>query len=230
MMSDSPSRVLLVEDDMRLSKVVVDYLEMNGLVCDHAESGERALALVKTNTYDLIVTDVNMDKVSGFELCRRLRENLFDIPIILLTSRASIYDKETGFKLGADDYIAKPFELKELLLRIEALLKRVNGRLSKLVLEELGLEIDISSRRVIRDKQEIELSKSGWKLLLALAKAWPNPVSKGDLEYALWGDAIRESDGLKAHIRLLRIQVDKSFDTPIIKTVPNFGYLLERVH
>lgn len=219
-------RILFVEDDIRLSKVVVDYLELEGFRCEHLASAEHALEIVKQNTYDVIVTDVNMHRMSGFDFCRKLREQLVDTPVIMLTSRSTLNDKEQGFLAGADDYISKPFELKELVLRINAVFMRVNGRLNVIKIDELNLEIDTSRHSVKREGEEVSLSKSGWKILLTLAKAWPNPVTKEELEYALWGDSLRESDGLKAHVRLLRLSLDKPFSFPIIKTVSYYGYCL----
>ncbi len=219
-------RILLVEDDIRLSGAVVDYLELKGFRCEHMTCAEHALELVKRNKYDVIVTDVNMRRMSGFDFCRTLRARRMDIPLIMLTSRSSLNDKEQGFLAGADDYISKPFELKELALRINAVFTRVNGRVTLIKIDELHLEIDTFRHRVRREGVEISLSKSAWKILLALAKSWPNPVSKADLEYALWGDNLREPDGLKAHVRILRLSLDNPFPFSIIKTIPYYGYCL----
>jgi len=144
-------RILLVEDDIRLSKVVADYLELADFQCEHIPSAEQALELVKHNKYDIIVTDVNMHRMSGFDFCRKLREYLVDAPVIMLTSRSTLDDKEQGFSAGADDYISKPFELKELLLRINAVFMRVNGRLNIIKIDELNLEIDTSRHSVKRE-------------------------------------------------------------------------------
>lgn len=219
-------RVLLVEDDLRLADAVLQYLELNDIICDHCPDGTPALALVESNTYDVIISDVNMARMSGYEFCRALRRLAKDTPFILVTSRSGLEDKVEGFTAGADDYLTKPFELKELLLRVEALVARTRGRLSVIQLDELELVVNTATHTVTRAGIPLELSKSNWQLLLALVGAWPNPVTKQDLEFAIWGDDPPDSNGLKAHIHLLRQRLDKPFDFPLLHAVANFGYVL----
>jgi DNA-binding response OmpR family regulator len=218
--------MLLVEDDMRLASAVLQYLELHDIICDHCPDGNPALALVEKNTYDVIVSDVNMGRMPGFEFCRTLRSLAKDTPFILVTSRTSLDDKIEGFSSGADDYLTKPFELKELHMRIQALVTRARGLLSIIQIEELGLTVNTAIRTVTRNNKVVTLSKSNWQLLLSLANAWPNPVSKQDLEFAIWGEDPPDSNGLKAHIHLLRQRLDKPFDIPFIHAVANFGYVL----
>lgn len=221
-------RVLLIEDDTRLASAVVQYLEFNELVCDHTADGSAALRLIEHNRYDVIVSDVNMGRMSGFEFCRELRGRAEDTPVIMVTSRGGIEDKEEGFAAGADDYLTKPFELKELLLRVQVLVTRSQGRTSILKIDDLDLVMDMAKHTVTRERQPIELSKTNWRLLSALVKAWPNPVSKADLEFVIWGDDLPDSNGLKAHIHLLRQRLDKPFTSALVHSVPNFGYVLAK--
>jgi len=219
-------RILLIEDDTRLASSVVQYMELHGIYCDHCLDGEQARQLLIQGSYDVLVSDINMPRVTGFDLCAELRRIGIDIPLIMVSSRASLDDKSKGFEAGADDYLVKPFELKELLLRINALSKRKSGQSQILNIEPLGLMMDFSQHKVARNGHEVVLSKSAWLLLAALARAWPNPVSKTDLEFLLWGDSTPDSDGLKVHMHYLRQRLDQPFETPIVKTVRGFGFVL----
>lgn len=221
-------RVLLIEDDPGLASGVVRYLELNDVVCDHCFDGVQGLRHLDDNVYDVVVTDINMPRMNGFEMCRLLRSTGSDIPILMLTSRDHIDDKTEGFESGADDYLIKPFEQKELLLRISVLANRKSTQSKSLVIEELGIEMDLLKREVMREGQGIELPKSNWIILEKLARAWPNPVSKSDLEYALWGDSPPDSNGLKVQVHHLRKRFDKPFSSPLIHAVSGFGFVLKR--
>lgn len=223
-------RVLLIEDDIRLASSVVQYMELNGLYCDHCLDGEQAKYLLQKNTYDVLVSDVNMPRISGFDLCIQLRQTGVDVPLIMVSSRASLEDKVKGFEVGADDYLVKPFELKELLIRINALSKRKSGQSQVLTIAPLGLAIDFSQHKVTREGMDIPLSKTAWLLMVALGRAWPNPVRKEDLEFLLWGEDVPDSDGLKVHIHYLRQRLDQPFAKPIVQTVRGYGFVLALNH
>ncbi len=222
------TRALLVEDDSRLVDSVVTYLDLKEIDCDYCTNGQQAINLIMENSYDVIISDVNMPKISGFELCKSLRDLAINTPLILVTSRAQLNDKVEGFDAGADDYLVKPFELKELEIRISALLKRKQGQSGIINIEQLELTVDTNQHQVIREGVVLDLSKSNWSLLLTLARAWPNPVSKQDLEHALWSDNPPDSNGLKVHIHNLRKRVDKPFTTQIVHSVPYFGFVLKK--
>jgi DNA-binding response OmpR family regulator len=223
-------RVLLIEDDIRLASSVVQYMELQGLSCDHCVDGEQAKHLLLKNIYDVLVSDVNMPRLSGFDLCAYLRKTGVDVPLIMVTSRASLDDKVQGFEVGADDYLVKPFALKELLVRINALSKRKSGQSQSLTIPTLGIAIDFSQHKVTREGVDIPLSKTAWMLLTALGRAWPNPVRKEDLEFLLWGDDVPDSDGLKVHIHYLRQRLDQPFSQPIVQTVRGYGFVLALHH
>ncbi len=222
------NRVLLIEDDPGLASGIVRYLELNDVICDHCYDGVQGLRHLDDNVYDVVVTDVNMPRMNGYELCRMLRSKGSDLPILMLTSRNHIDDKTEGFESGADDYLIKPFEQKELLLRISALSNRKSAKSKSLSINELGIEVDLLKREVIREGQVIELPKSNWIILEKLVQAWPNPVSKADLEYALWGDSPPDSNGLKVQVHHLRRRFDKPFARPLIHSVPGFGFVLKQ--
>jgi DNA-binding response OmpR family regulator len=219
-------RVLLIEDDFRLASSIVQYMELQGVNCDHCHNGEQARNLLTTNTYDVLVSDINMPRMSGFDLCLELRRMGIDSPVIMISSRTSLEDKVKGFEVGTDDYLVKPFELKELLIRVNALSKRKSGQSTSMVIEELELTINFSQHRVTRSGVEVVLSKSGWILMAALARAWPNPVKKEELEFLLWGDQVPNGDGLKVHIHHLRQRLAESCPMSILQSVRGYGFKL----
>lgn len=219
-------RVLLVEDDIRLASAVVQYLELHNILCDHCTDGEQGIYLVNKNPYDVLITDITMPKISGLQFCEHMRSCGCTIPIIMVTSRVELSDKVLGFEAGTDDYLVKPFELKELLIRVIALSKRKSHQSNLLQIDELDLIIDFSQHKVTRNQQVVTLPNSAWTLLCSLARAWPNPVSKQDLEFALWGDDIPDANGLKVHIHHLRQRIDSPFARPIVHSVRGVGFVL----
>lgn len=221
-------RILLIEDDLRLASSIVQFLELQDIVCDHCSDGHQALMLVARNAYDVLVSDINMPRMSGLDLCQQLRQSGCSSPIIMITSRADLEDKELGFEAGADDYLVKPFALKELFLRVKALSRRRSNQANIIRIPDLQLEIDCSQFKVKRSDRELALPKSSWTLLATLARAWPEPVSKRDLEFALWGDEVPDSNALKVHIHHLRQRVDQPFDVPIVHAVRGVGFVLSR--
>ena len=223
-------RALLIEDDIRLASAVVQYFELNAILCDHCCDGEKALNLIAQNSYDVLITDINMPHMSGVALCEQLRKIGCDTPVIMITSLSGLDDKVKGFDAGTDDYLVKPFALKELLIRVNALSKRKSNQTNKFTIADLGLEIDYSQHKLSRNNIDISLSKSSWALLIALIHAWPNPVSKKDLEFALWGDEIPDSDGLKVHIHHLRQRLDRPFAQPLLHAVRGVGFVLALHH
>lgn len=219
-------RALIIEDDLRLADAIVSYLELNNIICDHCSDGAQGIHLIQHNTYDVLVTDIHMPRMSGTEMCQTLRDAGNELPVIMITSLSDLSDKIEGFNAGTDDYLVKPFELKELLLRIQALSKRKSTQATLIDISELRLVINISLREVKREGKTIKLSKSSWALLELLARAWPNPVSKADMEHALWGDEPPDSNGLKVHIHHLRQRIDKPFNSSLVQAVHGFGFVL----
>jgi DNA-binding response OmpR family regulator len=219
-------RVLLIEDDFRLASSIVQYMELQGVNCDHCHNGEQARNLLTTNTYDVLISDINMPRMSGFDLCLELRRMGIDSPLIMISSRTSLEDKVKGFEVGTDDYLVKPFELKELLIRVNALSKRKSGQSTSMAIEELELNIDFSKHKVTHSGMDVVLSKSAWTLMAALVRAWPNPVKKEELEFLLWGDHLPHGDGLKVHIHHLRQRLAASSPKAIVQTVRGYGFTL----
>lgn len=182
------SSVLLIEDDMDLAATIVDYLELEDICCDHAANGTEGLSLVNRCEFDVIILDINMPKIDGLTVCKRLREQGVVTPIIMLTARDTLDDKLLGFDAGADDYLVKPFELRELTARLKALTKRKSGQSNKLSM--WGVEADFSQKTLKRDGQVIQLSPMGWKLLEVLMRQSPNVVSRDKLYTSIWGMSV----------------------------------------
>jgi len=219
-------RILLVEDDFDLSENLIDYLTDNGFDCDFAYNGIHALELLKENIYDLIVLDVGLPGINGFEVCKKLRQELkLSTPVIMLTALISLDDKLSGFRAGTDDYLPKPFDMEELLARIEALSKRTRAaHINVITIGSLVYNIDQGI--LTRDNIELHLPPVCLHILRELMEAYPNLVSKNELEYALWGHTPPETDALKAHFYTLRNILDKPFNENMLVTVRGHGYKL----
>lgn len=218
-------RVLLVEDDLDLAQTVVDFLELESVVCDHASNGVAGLELLQQNRYDVLLLDLNLPRMGGISVCKQLRETGVDMPILMLTARDQLQDKVTGFEAGTDDYLVKPFELDELILRIKALAKRRSGQMQ--VLTYADIEMNLTSHTVTRQGQAIKLSPIGWRLLEQLLRAAPTILSKEKLEQGVWGDDIPDSNALKVHLYHLRKAIDAPFERPLIHTFSGHGVGLQ---
>lgn len=221
-------RILFIEDDDILATSIIHYLELNDITCDYCSDGNLALNLLNHNQYDVIISDVNMPKMDGYTLCAKVREQGYDIPLMMLTANGEIDDKLTGFDSGADDYLTKPFAMKELLARINSLAKRRSGKMKLIAIKELGLELNLDKHLAFRDGVKLTLPPSCWIILETLARAYPKPVKRSDIEFAIWGDDIPDSNSLKVHIHGLRKNLDKPFETPILHIITGFGFELRR--
>ncbi|HEY5644982.1 MAG TPA: response regulator transcription factor [Pseudomonadales bacterium] len=216
-------KILLVEDHRDLAETVGDYLESRGYVVDFAADGLQALHLAVTESFDAIVLDIMLPGVDGLEVCRRLRTDAqVATPILMLTARDQLDDKLTGFAVGADDYLVKPFDMPELVARIDALIRRQRGVESAYTVGELTLNVD--TMEVTRAGQAIRLSRTLFDILRILMREAPKVVPRQSLERELWGDDPPDSDALRSHLYNLRQAVDKPFDTPLIETLASRGY------
>lgn len=222
-------RLLIVEDEQLIAELERDYLEVNGFKVDIAMDGEQGLKLGLSGEYDLIILDVMLPLLNGFEVCKQIREK-HQIPILMVTAKKEDIDVIRGLGLGADDYITKPFKPGELVARVKAHLARYERLIgTKENSEEIrihGLLIDYGSRRVFVHEQEISLTTKEFDLLYFLAMN-PNRVySKDHLFERLWGiDAMGDSQTVTVHIRKLRekIELDAS-SAQYIETVWGAGY------
>ncbi|KGJ93651.1 response regulator transcription factor [Colwellia psychrerythraea] len=218
--------ILVVEDQQSIAQNIANYMEAKGHILDFATQGDQGLALALTHHYDLVILDLNLPVMDGLEVCKQLREHAHHhVPIIMLTARDSIDDKITGFTLGADDYLTKPFSLAELEVRCFALSRRhLLQTNDTLIFDQLS--IDRKKQQVTRAGHNLELHSMGYRILTILAEAYPQVVSRSKLSQKLWGDDPTESDALRSHIYQLRNILDKPFDYPMIKTLHGIGFVL----
>jgi DNA-binding response OmpR family regulator len=218
-------RVLIIEDNRDLAANMFDYLEAKGHVVDAAGDGITGMHLALTNQYDAIVLDLMLPGLDGITLCRKLRnEGGKSMPILMITARDSLEDKISGLEAGADDYLVKPVELREVELRLRVLLRRgiESTQKEKLIIEDLSLNPFTCS--VQRGGKVVELPPIPYKILEVLMSRSPNVVSREDVEHAVWGDARPDSDSLRAQLHLLRNLIDKPFERKLLRTMRGFGY------
>lgn len=220
-------RVLIIEDNRDLAANMFDFLEAKGHIVDAAGDGITGLHLALVNQYDAIVLDLMLPGIDGIALCRKLREEgSKNTPILMITARDSLEDKIIGLEAGADDYLVKPAELREVELRLRVLHRRGDARMPKqrMVLEDLTLNTLRCTVR--RAGKIIELPRIPYKILETLMLRSPAVVSREDLEHAVWADARPDSDSLRAHVHLLRNLIDKPFERKLLRTVRSIGYQL----
>jgi DNA-binding response OmpR family regulator len=220
-------RILIIEDHHDLAANIGDFLEIQGHLVDFAVNGEQGLSLAISKKFDLIILDINLPKMDGFNVCEKLRnEYQSQVPVLMLTARAALADKIKGFKAGAWDYLVKPFALEELMLRINALALRKNSILSKTL--KLGpLVLDTTNWQVSRDAVPIVMHKACIQILELLMRSSPNVVPRKDIEYLLWGENPPDSNPLRTHMHELRRSLDKPFKYPMIQTIRGIGYKLD---
>ena len=220
-------QVLVVEDNRELQGVLSDFLEVKGAEAGFADNGELALKLAMEHTFDAIIMDVMMPKKDGIQVTQALRDAGCNTPILMLTALNGQDDLLGGFASGVDDFVSKPFQLAELEVRLNALIKRYHGLVAKSLLTFGELSIDQSAHKVTRNGIPLEVNPFMYQILVMLVKAHGQLVSRASLIQALWGDEPPEKDLLRSHIYLLRNVLDKPFDKNMLVTVPRFGLKLE---
>jgi DNA-binding response OmpR family regulator len=224
------TKILIAEDELNMRKGLQDNLEFEGYEVNCAEDGEEALEQIKKNNYDLIILDVMMPKISGFDVCKAARKIGIETPIILLTAKGDEIDKVLGLELGADDYVTKPFSLRELLARIKVILRRSENKISSTgVFEKIGnLNVNFTAYTATSNGKEIPLSHKEFEILSYLWKKRNATVSRDDLLNEVWG--YEESPTTRTvdnFISKLRQKIEKDANNPkVILTVHGVGYKL----
>jgi len=215
-------RILVVEDDTLLADGIVSVLARVGHGVEHTASGVRADALLQNDAYDLVVLDVGLPDIDGFEVLRRLRARRSPASVIMLTARDGIDDRVRGLDLGADDYLTKPFSVTEFEARVRALLRRVappGGRWSI-----AGLSVDTAARRVKLDGKRVELTPREWELLELFLSRRGRVLGKDEIAEQVFGfDEYLSPNAIEVHVSRLRAKIDPA--GLIIRTVRGFGYL-----
>ncbi|MFY9226012.1 MAG: response regulator transcription factor [Blastocatellia bacterium] len=221
-------RILLVEDELGLVLTLTDRLVSEGYQVEDARDGDAAFKLATSENFDLIILDVMLPRKNGFDVCRDLRQQGISVPIIMLTARGQVVDKVVGLKLGADDYVTKPFEMMELLARIEALLRRAptTEAPSSEIYQFGGVRVDFRSAEVSKDGQVLELSAKEFKLLKHLIEHRGQILSRDDLLDEVWGyNAMLSTRTVDVHVAWLRQKLETNVRHPqYILTVHGLGY------
>ena len=219
-------RVLIIEDNRDLASNMFDFLETKGHIVDAAGDGITGMHLALVNEYDAIVLDLMLPGMDGITLCRKLREEGGkDTPVLMITARDSLEDKIAGLEAGADDYLVKPAELREVELRLRVLFRRGGDhtqKQKKLQVEDLSLDPFTCSVR--RGNKAIDLPPIPYRILEVLMSRSPQVVNREDIEHVVWGEGRPDSDSLRAHVHLLRELIDKPFERKLLRTMRGFGY------
>jgi DNA-binding response OmpR family regulator len=219
--------ILVVEDERRLAQVVRRVLEEEGHTVDVAYDGEEGLAVATDSSHDVIVLDILLPAMDGFEVCRSLRRDRVDTPILLLTALDSVDDRVRGLDAGADDYLPKPFAFQELLARLRALGRRKVQAREPTALEVEGLRLDLRRRRAERGGRTIELSPREFTLLEFLMRNEGRVVTRTQMLDHVWGyDYATDSNLVDVYMAYLRRKVDRGDDHKLIRTVRGIGYAL----
>jgi DNA-binding response OmpR family regulator len=222
-------KILITEDDHRLSESVVSALEKDDFKCEPAYDGQMALKYFQNNKYDLVLLDLNLPKINGIDLCRRMREINASIPIIIITAFGDIDSKMEAFNLGADDYLVKPFHIKELLAKVKIFLKRAEQPATPEPIFQLSdIKLDPNKKIAIREGKEINLTPKEYSLLEYMIKNRNRIISKDELAMNLWDVNYGVTHNtIEVYINFLRNKIDKPFETKLILTKPGFGYYLK---
>jgi two-component system phosphate regulon response regulator PhoB len=217
-------RVLCIDDDTRLYELLASYLGENGVHLEHASDGRQGLATLERGVFDAVLLDVMMPGLDGLEVCRRIREKS-RIPVIMLTARGDETDRVVGLELGADDYVPKPFSPRELLARIQAVLRRAGPPGSADIIEVEGLRLDDSSHRVSAGDSEIALGPTEYRLLHFFMTHPERVFARGQLLDRVWGgNTYVEERTVDVHIRRLRKALEPYSLERFVQTVRGAGY------
>ncbi|MEW5798522.1 MAG: response regulator transcription factor [Bacteroidota bacterium] len=224
---DQPKRILVVEDHKDIALLVEKRLSKTFAV-EIAFNGEEASDKLLANEYDLVILDLSLPKKSGFDVLKELRKRSAFPPVLILSGLNAVDDKVKGLKLGADDYLAKPFDMKELLARIDALFRRVSNAGEVVKLDVADLEMDLVSRKVRRAGNDIELSPKEFSLLEYLLRNKGKVVSRMQIAEEVWGHHFDAGTNfVDVYINYLRNSIDKAYDKKLIHTVYGQGFVLK---
>ena len=223
-------KILIVEDEKKIADTIKLGLTENGYLIDVAYDGNIGYKLYTANDYNLVILDINLPGMNGYELCKIIRARDPGIPIIMLTAMSTLNDKVEGYDAGADDYLEKPFEFKELLLKIRVLLKRTMQQNIPVgnVLKAADLEMNLDSKEVKRDEVAINLTAKEFQLLEYLMRNKNRVVSRADIAINVWDiDFDTNTNVIDVYINYVRNKVDKNFPKKLIQTQVGMGYILK---
>ena len=224
----SLTKVLIIEDEPKVASFIKIGLEENGYAADIAHDGLKGVNMVKQNTYNAIILDLNLPVMNGYEVCKKIREEN-DVPVLMLTALGTTEDKLTGFESGADDYLVKPFEFRELLARIKALLKRNSQTASSASLIKIAdLELNTDSKTVKRNNTKIDLTAKEFSLLEFLMRNKGRVISRSEIAEKIWDITFDTGTNvIDVYINFLRKKIDKDYPVKLIHTHIGMGYVLK---
>lgn len=227
-------KILIIEDNLRVSSLMKRGLESQGYEIYISEDAEDALVIVERIDFDLIITDIMLPQMNGIELSKLIKQKHPDLPIIMLTALGTIDEKIEGFDAGADDYMVKPFEIRELYARIKAILLRKPIAHSKKeesnILEYQDLTINKNTNRVFRNGIEIDLTPKEFKLLSFLMSNTERILTREEIAENVWGNHFDTGTNyIDVYIAYLRKKIDKNFDEKLIHTKPGVGFIFTRL-
>ncbi|MBO7672604.1 response regulator transcription factor [bacterium] len=231
-MADFKKRILIVDDDDEIRDLLEFDIRASGYFVDTAKDGLEGLNKVLNNTYDLVLLDVMMPKMNGFDVCKTIRQAKLAIPVLMLTAKGTIYDKTEGFDCGADDYLVKPFDIQEVLLRIRALLRRnvmnENNNVGDEITSVGDIQIMPDTLEAIIINKRVKLTPTEFEILYCLMQHFNNPVTLATLLDEVWGYASDEDVRmLRVHVGGLRNKIEPDTKNPkYLHTVTNVGYKL----
>ncbi|MDR4988268.1 MAG: response regulator transcription factor [Bacteroidales bacterium] len=223
------TRILLVEDDQRLAEILRRGLEDNAYFPVVAYDGEMGLKLALSQDFALVISDIILPKMNGLELCRQIRDLKPELPLLMLTALGTTDDKVEGFDAGADDYLVKPFEIRELLARVKALLKRSKSQTTPeaSLITYADLELNTLTKSVFRKAQDIKLTPKEFKLLLYMLQNRERVISRAELSENVWDTHFDTGTNfIDVYINYLRKKIDKPFDKKLIHTKAGMGFIL----
>jgi DNA-binding response OmpR family regulator len=222
--------ILVIEDNQRVAELILRGLGEHGFIPTIAYDGRSGKKLALNNQYDLIITDIILPKLDGLDLCKEIRLVKPDLPIIMLTALGTTDDKVEGFDAGADDYLTKPFEMRELLVRIRALLKRSNNNINNtgFILKYADLEMNLQTKSIKRNETEINLTPKEFKLLEYMLQNSERVLSRTEIAEKVWDTHFDTGTNfIDVYINYLRKKIDKDFDKKLIHTRSGMGFILK---
>ncbi len=221
-------RILVVEDDKKIASFVIKGLKQSGFAVDHAANGEDGLILATTTPYDAAVIDIMLPKLDGLGLVQELRNRKINLPVLILSARASVDDRIKGLQSGGDDYLVKPFAFSELLARVQALIRRASRETEPTTLTVGELTVNLISREVRRGNQKIDLQSREFSLLEYLMRNSGRVVSKALILEHVWDYSFDpQTNVVDVVVCRLRNKIDRNFDKKMIHTLRGVGYALK---
>lgn len=217
--------ILIVEDEQRLAEILKKQFEDSGFSIEIAYDGYVGKQLVDKNAYDLIILDINLPLINGYDLCKEIRKSNSRIPIIMLTALGTVDNKMAGFNIGADDYVIKPFDFRELLARVNVFLRRSDSTTSSNKLRIANLELDLNTKTVTRSQKKIDLTAKECSLLETFLKNRDRILTREFIIEQVWGlDFDPSTNIIDVYINYLRKKIDKDFEPKLIHTKFGFGF------